>query len=460
MAGIGSEQGRGRSYVYRKGSRMKPDAEANVNGDQGAGGTAASPLDAAKSKPPFAEIDFNVSPFIVIWEVTRACDLACVHCRAEAIPERHPMELTREEGFQLLEDIRRFGRPLLVLTGGDPIKRPEIYDFIEHGSNLGLRMAMTPSGTPLMTKEVIARCQEKGLMRLAVSLDGSNKEIHDAFRRVDGSYDWTLNILRWGRELGMSTQINTTITRHNIIEIDPLCDLMESIGVSLWSVFFLVPTGRGKAEDEVSADDYELVFSKLYELSKDARFDIKTTAAPHYRRYVMQQRVAERKAARRAGQAGEKADFLTSGIGFSMHDGVGRAAKSVNDGNGFAFISHVGDVFPSGFLPVSGGNVRQSSIVDIYRHGELFTTLRDYDQLKGKCADCEFIGICGGSRARAYGMFGDMMESEPFCAYIPVPYQRKVARGEAEAAEQYFAKLLASRGHGDLVPLVPHADSA
>ncbi|MBI3091188.1 MAG: TIGR04053 family radical SAM/SPASM domain-containing protein [Candidatus Tectomicrobia bacterium] len=415
-------------------------------------------------KPPFVDLDFTQSPFIVIWEVTRACDLACVHCRAEAMPTRHPLEFTTEEGFALLDEMRRFGRPLLVLTGGDPMKRPDVYDFIEYGSKLGLRVTMTPSGTPLMTKEVIARCQEKGLTHLAVSLDGPTRETHDAFRRVDGSFDWTLNILRWARELNVSTQINTTVTRHNLNVFDALRDLIEPLGILLWSVFFLVPTGRGRAEDEVSAEDYERVFATLYELTKTASFDIKTTAAPHYRRYVVQQRAAERKAARLAGQADSQAPFLTGGIGFAMAGGLGggisRAAKSVNDANGFVFISHTGDVYPSGFLPLSGGNVRRRSLVDIYRHSELFTTLRDYDQLKGKCGVCEFVSICGGSRARAYGMFGDYLESDPFCAYIPTPYQRLVERGEAEPAHDYFAQRLLARGHGNLVPLVPRAPAA
>ncbi len=401
-------------------------------------GEASTPQADGRGKPPFESLDFNESPYIVIWEVTRACDLACVHCRAEAIAKRHPDELTHAEGFSLLEEVRRFGRVLLVLTGGDPIKRPDTYEIIEYGNQLGLRMAMTPSGTPLMTREVIARCQERGLARLAVSLDGSTKEIHDVFRGVDGSFAWTMNILRWARELGLSTQINTTITRHNFHDIDALCDLMGSMGLSLWSVFFLVPTGRGKLEDEVTADNFELVFSKLYELSLRAGFDIKTTAAPHYRRYVMQQRLAKRKAERGTG----KPSFLTDGIGFSMGGGVGRAAKSVNDGNGFVFISHTGEVYPSGFLPVSGGNVRRQSLVDIYRQGELFRTLRDYDQLKGKCKVCEFVDICGGSRARAFSMLDDMMESEPLCAHVPKPYLRMIERGEAEPAEVYFARRL------------------
>lgn len=410
-----------------------------------------------KGKPAFLDIDFNEAPFIVIWEVTRACDLKCLHCRAEAIPARNPNELSTEEGYRLLRQVREFGQPLLVLTGGDPIKRPDIYDFISYGDDLGLRMTMTPSGTPLMTPEVIGQCQTAGLMRMAISLDGPTAEVHDTFRGESGSFEWTLNILRWCRDIGLSTQVNTTITRYNIDLIDDLCDLMEEVGISLWSVFFLVPTGRGRKEDEVSGHEYEMVFEKMYELSQHCSFDIKSTAAPHYRRVIMQHKVADRRAARAAGAAatgGDTPAILTPGVGFSVGDGVGRAAKSVNDGNGFVFIDHLGEVYPSGFLPVSGGNVRRESLVDIYRHSDLFVTIRDYSQLKGKCGVCEYRNICGGSRARSYGMFGDYMESEPLCDYTPGPWQKLVDRGEAQDSATYFKERLAARGLDHLTHLV------
>ncbi len=413
-----------------------------------------TPMPEARQKPDFLSVDFNESPYIVIWETTRACDLACVHCRAEAIKTRNPNELSTEEAVALLEDVRGFGKPLFVLTGGDPIRRPDVYDLIRHGADLGLRMTMTPSGTPLMTEEVITKSKEAGLIRMAVSLDGSTKEIHDKFRRVDGSYDWTRNILRWCRERELSTQINTTITRFNIQDIDPLCDLMLELGISLWSVFFLVPTGRGEATDECSAEEYETVFEKLYELSKTAPFDIKSTAAPHYRRLVMQRRKAEAKNGD-APADGPKEKFLTRGIGFSMKDGVGRAAKSVNDANGFVFISHTGEVYPSGFLPLTGGNVRYRSIVDIYRNSPLFRQLRDFDQLTGKCGYCEYKGICGGGRARTWGMLGDPMASEPLCTYIPPAFQKAVRDGQEPPAYDYFVNKLEAMGYEGLKDLVP-----
>lgn len=362
------------------------------------------------SKPDLSALDFAQNPFIVIWEMTRACDLACVHCRAEAVDRRSPDELTTDQGRALLDEIARFGKPLVVLTGGDPLKRPDTFDLIEHGSRAGLRMTMTPSGTPLMNTAALVACRERGLARLAVSLDGANAAVHDGFRRVEGSFDWSVRMLREARRLGLATQVNSTITRATIAEFDALAALVEEVGAALWSVFFLVPTGRGKPEDEVSAEEYEEIFSRMYALSKRAPFDIKSTAAPHYRRYVIQQES-------RAGRAG------MAGPGWNARDGVGRAARGVNDGSGFAFVSHIGEIYPSGFLPVAAGNVKTESLAAVYRESPLFKSLRDPDLLKGKCGACNFRRICGGSRARAYAMTGDVLESDPFCAYVPPTYR-------------------------------------
>lgn len=374
-------------------------------------------------KPDISSIDFSQSPFIVIWEMTRACGLKCVHCRAEAITERNPDELNKTQAFALIDEIRRFGRPLVVLTGGDPIRHPDCFDIVEYGAGLGLRMALTPSGTQLMTKEIVRKMKEKGLARLAVSLDGSTREIHDAFRQVNGSYDWTMNIIRWANEAELSVQINTTVTKHNINDIDNLCALMESLKISLWSVFFLVPVGRGKIEDEVTARDYELVFNKMYQLSKTCSFDIKSTEAPHYRRVVVQRKKREQDENRPTHGSVTGSGFFTPGVSHSRVDGIGRAARGVNDGNGFVFISHTGEIWPSGFLPLSAGNVKTDSLVKVYRESALFKELRDYSQIKGKCGVCEYRDICAGSRARAYGVFGDYMQSDPFCVYVPKGYQ-------------------------------------
>src|SRR6185295_19573348 len=244
-------------------------------------------------KPDFLSADFNRAPFIVIWEVTRACDLKCVHCRAEAITMRHPLELTFKEGCKLIDQIREFGKPLFVITGGDPLKRPDIYDLIRYGDRKGLRVALTPSGTQLMQPAVIRRFKESGLSRLAVSLDGSCKEIHDTFRKVDGSFEWTVESIREARRNDIPVQINTTVCKHNLKDVRAIAELLGRLDICLWSVFFLVPTGRGLRSDIVSARDHEDVFNLLYDLSKVMPYDIKTTAAQHYRRVVVQRRRAE-----------------------------------------------------------------------------------------------------------------------------------------------------------------------
>src|SRR5476649_1138102 len=244
-------------------------------------------------KPDFLSVDFNRAPFIVIWEVTRACDLRCVHCRAEAITQRHPLELTFRESCKLIDQIREFGKPLFVLTGGDPLKRPDIYDLIRYGDQKGLRVALTPSGTQLMQPAVIKKFKSSGLSRLAVSLDGSCKEIHDTFRKVDGSFEWTVESIREARRNDIPVQINTTVCKHNLKDVRAIAELLNTLDICLWSVFFLVPTGRGLRGDIVSARDHEDVFNLLYDLSKVMPYDIKTTAAQHYRRVVVQRRRQE-----------------------------------------------------------------------------------------------------------------------------------------------------------------------
>jgi radical SAM protein len=355
-------------------------------------------------------VDFNERPFIAIWEVTQACDLACVHCRASAQPNRHPMELSTAEGKQLIDQIAAWRVPVFVLTGGDPIKRPDLFELISHARSAGVRVSLTPSATPLLTREVIVRLKEAGLARLAVSLDGAIAETHDGFRGMTGSYARTLDAVRWASEIGLPVQINTTFSRRNIAEIDAIVALMERLNITLWSVFFLVPTGRGKLDDLLNADEFEQVFAKIYELSKTATFDIKTTEAQHYRRFVLQQKVAERK-------TGAAPDAMQK-----VEDAIGRAPRGLNDGKGFVFVSHTGDVFPSGFLPLAAGNIRQKPLDVIYRESALFKNLRDTSKLEGKCGACEFKEICGGSRARAYALTGDPQAEEPCCSYVPKRY--------------------------------------
>jgi len=335
-------------------------------------------------------IDFNERPFIAIWEVTQACDLACVHCRAAAQPERHPLELSTEEGKGLIDQIAALQVPVFVLTGGDPIKRPDLFELIAHACSKGVRVSLTPSATPLLTREIVVRLKEAGLARLAVSMDGASAETHDAFRGLSGSFARTLGAVRWANEIGLPVQINTTFSRRNIGEIDTIVALMESLHITLWSVFFLVPMGRGKLTDLLNADEFEEAFEKLYGLSQTASFDIKTTEAQHYRRFLLQKKVAQRRAGNNSAEAPERAE-----------DAIGRAPRGLNDGKGFAFISHSGEVFPSGFLPLSAGNIRQQDLSVIYRDSNLFRSLRDTSKLEGKCGACEFKEICGGSRSRS-----------------------------------------------------------
>ena len=361
--------------------------------------------------PQINAIDFNERPFIAIWEVTQACDLACVHCRASAQPDRHPMELSTDEGKRLIDQIAALQVPVFVLTGGDPIKRPDLFELIGHARSAGVRVSLTPSATPLLIRDIVIRLKEAGLARLAVSMDGAIAETHDAFRGMTGSFAQTLNAIRWANKIGLPIQINTTFSRRNIAEIDTIAALIESLNITLWSVFFLVPMGRGKLDDLLNADEFEQIFAKIYSLSKTVDFDIKTTEAQHYRRFILQQRVAERKAGAEISVTQDKAA-----------DAIGRAPRGLNDGKGFVFISHTGEVFPSGFLPMSAGNIRQQGLSSLYRESALFRSLRDTSKLEGKCGACEFKEICGGSRARAYALTGNPNGEEPCCAYNPKGY--------------------------------------
>src|SRR5512147_284149 len=350
--------------------------------------------------PTPAKLDFNERPYIAIWETTQACDLACVHCRACAQPLRKREELSTEEAKRLIDQIADMKVSVFVLSGGDPLKRPDIYELVEYATARGVHTSMTPSATPLLTEEALVRLKQRGLTRLAVSLDGSSAEIHDAFRRVPGSYARTLSAVRWARKLGLPAQINSTMTRRNVGDFDAMLGLLETLDIVLWSVFFLVPVGRGSTDDLLTAAEFEAVFDKLYAATKRVGFDIKTTEAQHYRRYLLQRRAEERKNGSRNRLASVAQDFSAALGG----DGIARAPRGLNDAKGFVFISDVGEVYPSGFLPVSAGNIRREPLGEIYRHSPQFRRLRDTSQLTGKCGQCEFKEICGGSRARAYAL--------------------------------------------------------
>lgn len=359
------------------------------------------------------QADFSQAPFTIAWEVTRACAFACQHCRADAQHSRDPNELTTAEGRCLIDRLAQFGSPILVFTGGDPLMRRDLFELITYANEKGLRCSLTPTATALPTVERLEKARQAGIRRLALSLDASIPSVHDQFRQVPGSWERTLRILHNARQAGISAQVNTTVARHNLDLLPDMVPFIEEVGAVQWSLFFLVPTGRAQAEWMISPEQHESLFHWLYDLSQVAPFDIKATAAPMYRRVAIERRKAE------LGGNGN-APVAFQGAGFQYADGLDRPTRGVNDGNGFLFISHIGEIMPSGFLPIRAGNVREDDVVQIYRQHPLFTVLRDPDALKGKCGRCEYRDVCGGQRGRAYGVTGDFLASDPACAYEPV----------------------------------------
>ncbi len=347
--------------------------------------------------------DFSQAPFLVIWEVTRACDLACLHCRASADPYRHPLELSTEEGFRLLDTVREFGDPIMIFTGGDPLKRADLFPLLEHSVALGLRTTVSPSPTPLLSREAIAGFKSAGVARISISVDGWDAASHDDFRQVPGSFDRAMLALEEAQRIGLSTQINTTVSRHNWKHLEEIADMVDRLGCDMWDIFFLVPTGRGASQAELNGAEFEEVFAFMYERSKKSRAVIKTTEAMHYRRYLMQRRKDEVSAAVK-GHPGDNPLNKMAGI---------------NSGRGFVFISRTGEIYPSGFLPISSGNVRRNSLVDVYQNGPLFQVLRDSSLLKGKCGLCQYRNLCGGSRSRAFALTGDYLAAEARCIHQP-----------------------------------------
>ena len=351
--------------------------------------------------PMFKARDFAIRPLLVIWEMTQACDLKCMHCRASAQPNRHALELSTSEAFNLVDQVATMRVRMFVLTGGDPLKRPDLQAIVQHARHRSVKTSLTPSATPMLTREAVFELKESGLMRMALSLDGSTPQLHDGFRGVPGSWKRTLDAIEWSREAKLPVQMNTTVTCHNLHDLDNLVELLKSLKIVLWSVFFLVPTGRGQVSDLLSPEEHEAVFAKLYAASKRVRFHIKATEGQHYRRYVLQHAPAAQ--SRKA-----------------LEELIAHAPSGVNDGKGFVFVSHTGEVYPSGFLPLSAGNILWEPLADIYRNCPLFLSLRDSSQLKGKCGRCEFRDVCGGSRARAFALTGDPLAAEPCCSYVPV----------------------------------------
>ena len=374
------------------------------------------------SIPARGGLNYDETPFLAIWEVTQSCDLACKHCRAAAQPIAHPDQLSTAEGKGLIDQIAAMGVPIFIFTGGDPLKRPDLYELIRYGAEKNVKIAVTPSATPLLTRDAIFKMKEAGVVRLGISLDGSSPEIHDVFRGLPGAWARTIQAVEWAGEAGIPIQVHSTISRHNAHDLDNLCALFEKLAIVMWNVFFLVPVGRGQLGDLLSGEEFENVFGKIYELSHRVSFQIKTTEAMHYRRYLLQHNLEERKMGHGSGHP-HGAAVAEYEPGAPKTDAQSRnrgwATRRVNDGKGFMFISHVGNVYPSGFLPIHAGNIRQTPLSDIYRNAPIFKALRDTSRLEGKCGACEYKEICGGSRARAYALTGDPLAQEPCCIYQP-----------------------------------------
>lgn len=367
-------------------------------------------------------LDVDDRPFIVIWETTRACALVCAHCRADAVHHRDPLELGTDEGRALLDDLAALGapRPLVVLTGGDPFERPDLAELVAHGAEQGLSMALSPSVTPRLTRDVLAELRDAGARAVSLSLDGATASTHDGFRGVPGVFDATLDAAGWVRDVGLRLQINTTVTAGTVGDLPAVLEHVVRFGAGLWSVFFLVPTGRGDRLAPLGAGEVEEVLHWLHEVA--GHVAVKSTEAPHFRRIAIQRAQAEDPDA--AFPPGELRTRLRAETVARLGSLNGsrprtRPPLDVNAGRGFSFIDHRGFVYPSGFLPQHAGSVRERPFSTIYRESELLRGLRDPDRLGGRCGRCEFRNVCGGSRSHAYAVHGDPYAEDPSCAYLP-----------------------------------------
>jgi radical SAM protein len=350
----------------------------------------------------YATADFERSPLMFYYEVTQACDLVCRHCRASAQATADPRQLSTDQSQALLDQVRTFAQPpTVVFTGGDPLKRADLLALIGHGADLGLHMALTPSATPLATRHALRAAQAAGITALGISLDGADARVHDAFRGWDGSFDRTFQMLADARQLSLPVQVNTTISRRNVHQVDAIAELLSRQGIVMWSVFFLIPVGRGLLEQRIAPAEYEVVFEQLWLHSQRQPYAIKTTEAPHYRRFVLE-RDGDPLADPQHGTAAGR-----------------RVPLGIGDGKGIMFVGHTGDIYPAGFLPWQCGQFPHDSVVDIYQNHPTFRALRKPDQFGGKCGVCDYREICGGSRSRAYAVTGDPLAAEPDCVYVP-----------------------------------------
>jgi radical SAM protein len=346
---------------------------------------------------------FDRAPMMLYWEMTRSCGLACRHCRAEANPDRDPRELTTAEGEALLDRVLGFGNPMphVVFTGGDPLRRPDLADLVRAARARGIGASLAPAATPELTRDALFRLKEAGVQNISLSLDGSNAERHDGFRQVPGTFDLTVEAAGWAQEAGLPVQLNTLVTNETLQDLPAIFELCPSLGIMRWSLFFLISVGRGTDLQEITPAQSEKLMAWLLEIGRTAPFQVKTTEATHYRRIAI--RTMESR-----GLSKDEIAATSIGRGFG-----------IRDGNGIMFVSHDGDIYPSGFLPVTAGNVRRDDIVSVYRDSEVFRSLRDVTAFKGRCGRCELNALCGGSRARAFTWTGDPLESDPLCPYVP-----------------------------------------
>ena len=344
----------------------------------------------------------NAALRLVAWETTRNCNLNCAHCRASATMESYSGELDTDASFRLLDQIAEVGRPIVILTGGEPLLRPDIFDIARYGTDKGLRMVMAPNGT-LITAENARQMATSGIQRISISLDGATRERHDSFRGVEGAFDGALRGIEFAKKAGIEFQVNTTISKLNYDQIPQILKLAEDLGAVALHIFLLVPTGRGKyiIDQEISAQEYESTLNWFYDQKDKTRLQLKATCAPHYYRIMRQRARAE----------GKTVSWETHGL-----DAVTRGCLG---GTGFCFISHVGVVQPCGFLDLNCGDVTRQSFAEIWTSSEIFNNLRNYKNLKGKCGACEYKAVCGGCRARAYEATGDYLAEEPLCSYQP-----------------------------------------
>ena len=352
--------------------------------------------------PPGPAADGTPALRLVAWETTRRCNLSCLHCRAGAEDEDYPDELTTAEGEAFLRDLATMGQCIVIMTGGEPLLRPDIMHLARYGHELGMRMVMAVNGT-LLTPEIAHQLKQAGIQRLSISIDGPDAPSHDQFRGQKGAYEGALAGMKAATAEGLEFQVNTTVTRGNLPQIEQIQETVVELGAVAHHIFLLVPTGRGRAltGEIISAQEYEDVLHWFCDKRGQVPLELKATCAPHYYRIIRQ----------RAKETGEKLTFETHGL-----DAV---TKGCLGGQGFAFVSHVGSVQPCGYLELSAGNIREKPFSAIWREAQLFKELRDPDLLKGKCGLCEYRRVCGGCRARAYEVSGDHLAEEPLCLYQP-----------------------------------------